>query len=80
MPAKGLQAELAMHEYDGITSFEEIFGRCCTSGTSAEIIEEADDIELQRYGGPSARYKHDRSISLSLPLDKLVNALYIGDK
>lgn len=33
MPAKGLQAELAMHEYDGITSFEEIFGRCCTSGT-----------------------------------------------
>lgn len=28
----------------------------------------------------SHRYKHDRSVSLSLPLDKLVNALYVGDK
>lgn len=46
MPAKGLQAELAMHEYDGITSFEKIFGRCGTSGTSAEIIEEADAAHL----------------------------------
>lgn len=80
MSAKGLQAELAMHEYDSITSFEEIFGRRCTSGTSTEIIEETDDIELQRYGGPSTRYKDDGSVSLSLPLDKLVNALYVGDE
>lgn len=80
MSAEGLQTELAMHEYDGITSFEEIFGRRCTSGTCAKIIEEADNIELQRYGGPSARYKYDGSVGLSLPLDELVNTLYIGDK
>jgi hypothetical protein len=32
MPAEWLQAELAMHEYDGVASFEEIFGRGCTAG------------------------------------------------
>ena len=67
----GGETMLPAHEDDSIASREKVLSRGGTSSSGRKVVEEADDILLERHRGSAAGDENDLAPFLEVALDKL---------